>query len=87
MNLEISLNVDAKSTELQIMEDTRTPIPFCNTNFSLSDFGVDSFAELAEKVGGNLAQSGIDWVLTELGIKVPYLLDVLMKLPVTDCYY
>ena len=64
------MNIDGKISPIPVLTDSRIPIPFCNTNFSLTDFGVESISELAEVVGTNIAQAGIDWVLTELGIKV-----------------
>ncbi len=70
MNLQVDINVDDFSTTVPILVDKRMPIPGCNTEFSFSDFGVGSITELANVLGGNLAQSGIDWALTKLGIKV-----------------
>ena len=70
VNLEVKINIDDKSSTVPILTDTRIPIPICNNNFSLSDFGVSSIAEIAKMTGTNIAQAGIDWVLTKLGIKV-----------------
>ena len=70
MNLKVQINVDDQSSMVPILSGTRIPIPICNNNFSLSDFGVNSIAEIAEMTGTNIATAGIDWVLTKLGIKV-----------------
>ncbi|XP_072033122.1 uncharacterized protein [Amphiura filiformis] len=69
VNLQVEIHIDDESSSIPILVDTRLPIPLCNTEFSFSDLGVNSITELAESFGGNIAQAGIDWALSELGIK------------------
>ena len=72
VNLAVLVNLDDKSSSIPVFTDTRIPIPLCNDNFSLTDFGVHKISELADSLGTHISQAGIDWVLVKLGIKVTY---------------
>ena len=70
LNLDVHVNIEGKSTYIPLLVNVKAPIPLCNNDFSLSDLGVSSIAELADTFRHNVSNAGIDWVLEKLGIKV-----------------
>ena len=68
LNLAFLLDVEGLSTDLNILNDTRIPIPVCNTEFTLPGDG--TIKGFIRAVGKNAAQSAVDVVLEQLGLKV-----------------
>ncbi|XP_071798137.1 uncharacterized protein [Asterias amurensis] len=55
--------------DIDIIQDYRVPIPFCNSNFSLSLPGKNSLADFISQVGKNAGHQAINILLEFIGLR------------------